>query len=120
MGSLCQIVRSALRALIPFFLLLVLASWLQGQESSPDLLSEIITNVKSNEALYGNLEVVVKSSYRLSPGVFCLPQSFSFSEERRRCVLQGNFMYTADEFAGEEVSKKRVSYVDIAGYDGEM
>jgi hypothetical protein len=98
----------------------VLADGAAPQVKGP--MTEIIANIKANEELYTNLEVVIKSVYQLNPETKAdeLPRCVEKAEFRSRCVLQGNLCYTEETYACTMVDGNPDSYRDVAGYDGEL
>ncbi len=81
-------------------------------------IDEVIQNVRLNENLYRNLEIVEEYHYKLFDAKFLPPDALKSIEETSHCVYQDNLYYVRDKRFTKEISGASSEGVDLVGYDG--
>src|SRR5689334_14702606 len=92
-----------------------------GAAVEQPMLASIIENVRANEALYENIELIAHCAFRLvTPPDYALPQFVKSSEEITRAVYQDNRIYFRQDQSGKRLDGAPYSSAELAGFDGEL
>lgn len=82
-------------------------------------LEDVIANVASNEALYDNVELVVRKQYELARPTQGARDSLVLREEsHRRLVYQKGMTFVSVDRTGSTVGLRPIEHALAAGYDG--
>jgi hypothetical protein len=78
----------------------------------------VIQNVRLNEDIYRNLEIVEEFNYKLFDAKYFPPDALKSIEETSHCVYQDDLYYVRDKRSTKEISGVSSRGVDLVGYDG--
>jgi hypothetical protein len=79
----------------------------------------VVENVRANEQLYENIEVLMHRVYRIAQPRVEFPTQLKFADGRERCVLQDGLIYLKIDRSGEQIGKKPYRQSTLQGFDGE-
>lgn len=81
-------------------------------------IDEVIQNVRLNEDLYRNLEIVEEYNYKLFDAKYFPPDALKSIVETSHCVYQDDLYYVRDKRFTKDISGVSSEGVDLVGYDG--
>src|SRR5262245_39505282 len=106
-----------------FCLFVASAAFFTGQTWAvgPAKMDPIIENVRANEELYNNIEVIYRREYSLNKELTKRRRnSLDTSDERFRYVLQNGLLYVNEAGKVAATDGRSHTPTTIVGYDGEL
>lgn len=108
------------RIAIQVLSVLLLGTCLSSRAGAQVTIEDIIDNVRANEKLYENIEMVVRRSYERHLPDFPGGRAVQSYEVKARIVLQDELIYLKHDQQIRDVEGKSVSQDCLHGYDGEV
>lgn len=93
--------------------------WALRPVEADDRMRHVVENVRANEQLYENIEVLMHRVYRIAQPRVEFPTQLKFADGRERCVLQDGLIYLKIDRSGEQIGKKPYRQSTLQGFDGE-